>query len=149
MNPAPRAVRLSAVLWSVAMAAGVFETCLVVFSADRIGGDIVAGALFRVAVFALAALLIVRLRGGRNWARLALTVMLSGLGLLSLVIGPVEWLADGNSLPAAIERMTVLSGTFALSRIVHIVAVPAATVLMYRPAANVWFRRLPAEAAAA
>ena len=37
--------------------------------------------------------------------------------------------------------MTLVSGLFALSRIGHVVAVLAAMVLMFRPAANAYFRR--------
>jgi len=137
----PREVHASALLWLIAVAAGVFETGLVVlFSGHDLTRDLVAGALMRLAVFAFVGFLISYLRRGRNWARLSLAVLLGCFGTLSLVIGPVQWLAAGHSLPYAIQHMTLLSGLFALSRIGHLAAVLAAMVLMFRPAANAYFR---------
>ena len=138
----PREVRASALLWLVAVAAGVFETGLVVlFSGHDLTRDMVAGALVRLVVFAFVGFLISYLRRGRNWARLSLAVLLGCFGTLSLVIGPVQWLAAGHSLPYAIQHMTPMSGLFALSRIGHVTAVLAAMVLMFRPAANAYFRK--------
>jgi hypothetical protein len=138
----PGEVRASALLWLVAVAAGVFETGLVVlFGGHPFTGDIIAGALLRLVVFALVGVFIAYLRRGRDWARWCLAVGLGVFGTLSLVIGPIEWLAAGNSLPAAIEHTTLYSGLFAASRIGHTAAVLGALVLMFRPAANAYFRR--------
>ena len=46
-------------------------------------------------MFAFVGFLISYLRRGRNWARLSLAVLLGCFGTLSLVIGPVQWLAAG------------------------------------------------------
>jgi hypothetical protein len=45
-------------------------------------------------------LLALRLREGRNWARLTLAVGLGIFGTLSLVVEPVRWLLDGGSAAA-------------------------------------------------
>jgi hypothetical protein len=138
----PREVRASALLWLVAVAAGLFETGLVVlFSGHGLTGDIVAGALLRLVVFAFVGVLIGYLRRGRNWARLSLAVLLGIFGTLSLLIGPIEWLVAGHSLPAAIEHAPLSSWLFAISRIGHVSAVLGALVLMFRPGANAYFRR--------
>jgi hypothetical protein len=69
----PREVRASALLWLVAVAAGLFETGLVVLfggnGGSRFTGDIIAGALLRLVVFAFVGVFIAYLRRGRNWAR--------------------------------------------------------------------------------
>jgi len=139
----PREVRASALLWLVAVAAGVFETGLVVlFGGDdgaQFTGDIVAGGLLRLVVFAIVGVFIAYLRRGRNWARWCLAVGLGVFGTLSLVIGPIEWLAAGHSLAAAIGHTTLYSGLFAASRIGHTAAVLGALALMFRPAANAYF----------
>lgn len=135
----PRDVRASALLWLVAVAAGLFETGLVVlFGGHGVTGDIIAGALLRLVVFAVVGVLIAYLRRGRNWARLCLAVLLGIFGTLSLVIGPIEALAAGHpvTLPTSLY-----SWLFALSRIGHVSAVLGALVLMFRPAANAYFRR--------
>src|SRR5689334_8938603 len=123
----PDEVRFSALLWLLAVAAGLFETGLVVLHAltSRSGIDtgIITGALVRLVIFAGVGVLIANLRRGRNWARLSLTVLLGGFGLLSLAIGPAEWLAGGNSLIAAIDRATPETWLFAGSRVVHVAAV--------------------------
>jgi len=46
-----------------------------------------AGVAVRLLVFAGAVYLAARLRQGKNWARVALAVLLGGIGTLSLVSG--------------------------------------------------------------
>jgi hypothetical protein len=138
----PREVRASALLWLVAVAAGLFETGLVVlFGGHGVTGDIVAGALLRLVVFAFVGVLIAYLRRGHNWARLCLAVLLGVFGTLSLVVGPIQWLAAGHSPVLAIAHASLFTWLFALSRIGHVSAVLGALVLMFRPAANAYFRR--------
>jgi hypothetical protein len=99
---------------------------------------VVAGVVVRCVVFAVAAL---RMRAGKRWARVALAVGLGGFGVLSLVIGPIEWLVGDNSLSAAVRHAGVVEWFFAGSRTVHVVAVLSAVVCMFRPGANAFFRR--------
>jgi hypothetical protein len=65
---------------------------------------------------------------------------MAGLGTLSLVIGPVTWLAEGGSLADAVAAADLGSVLFAASRVVHLGAVIAATILMFGPAANAYIR---------
>ncbi|MGH2611158.1 MAG: hypothetical protein ACRDHF_18920 [Tepidiformaceae bacterium] len=136
MPPSP--VQQAFVLWLVAIAAGLFETLVIVIASDESGAGLAAGVIVRVAVFALAVYLAVRMRAGQNWARIALTGLLGVLGLLSLLIGPVTWLIDGNTLSDL--DLSTSETLFAISRVVHVVSVVLAVTLMYLPAANRWFQ---------
>jgi hypothetical protein len=64
----------------------------------------------------------------------------AGLGTLSLVIGPVTWLAEGGSLADAVAAADFGSVLFAAGRVVHLGAVIAALLLMFHPAANAYLR---------
>jgi hypothetical protein len=139
MGERPAAVRVAFVMWLVAVGAGVFETVLVVAS-GRAGDGAVAGVAVRGVVFALALVAALRMRDGRRWARVALVAGLGVFGLLSLVVAPVRWLLDGNS----VGRLVAGSGTadllFGGSRLLHVAAVVAGCALMFTRAANAWFR---------
>ncbi|MFE0107061.1 hypothetical protein [Streptomyces sp. NPDC059009] len=146
--PAPAPVHAAFVLWLVAVAAGAFETVVAVVDratgADgSLGslGSLAGGVALRMAVFSAAVLLAVQLRRGRNWARCALTVGLGVFGALSLVIGPVQWLADGHGVGDAVTDLSVADVLFGASRVLHLAAVLTAVVLMFRPAANAYFKR--------
>ena len=140
----PAQLRASVLLWLAAVAAGLFETTLVVI--DALDGDVgsaaqvAVGVAVRLLVFAAAVYLAAQLRQGRNWARVALAVLLGGVGTLSLVIGPVTWLAQGGSLADALAAADLGSVLFAASRVVHLGAVIAALLLMFRPVANAYVR---------
>jgi hypothetical protein len=143
----PTQLRASVLLWLVAVAAGLFETALVVVDATdgEVGSaaEVAVGVAVRLLVFAGAVYLAARLRQGRNWARVALAVGLGGIGTLSLVIGPVTWLAEGGSLAdaaVAVAAADLGSVLFAASRVVHLGAVVAAVLLMFHPAANAYIR---------
>ena len=89
----PAQLRASVLLWLAAVAAGLFETILVVV--DATDGDVgsaaqvAVGVAVRLLVFTAAVYLAARLRQGKNWAHVALAVLLGGVGTLSLAIGPV------------------------------------------------------------
>lgn len=140
----PKQLQASYLLWLAAVAAGVFETVLVVV--DATDGDVgsaaevAAGVAVRLLVFTAAVYLAAQLRQGSNWARVALAVLLGGIGTLSLVIGPVTWLAEGGSLADAVAAADLGSVLFAASRVVHLGAVIAALILMFHPAANAYIR---------
>ncbi|MET9688855.1 hypothetical protein ABZY81_10295 [Streptomyces sp. NPDC006514] len=147
-RPAPAAppahVRTAYALWLTAVAAGAFETVLAVgrMAADGSGsaGEIGTGLAVRLAVFTLAVLFARRMRGGARWARVTLALGLGVLGTASMVVQPLAYLADGGSLGDALSRAGVLDLFFGGSRIVHVAAVLTAVVLMFRPAANRYFR---------
>jgi len=136
----PRSLVVAGRCWFVAIGAGVFETvlatCHALLTAELTVPAVAAQVSIRLVVFAVAGWLTLQLWNGRNAARIALTVVLSVLGLLSLLIGPVEWFTAGHQLREALAQLSGYDVTFAASRVVHVVAVIAATVLMYRPSAN-------------
>ena len=140
----PTQLQASYLLWLLAVAAGVFETVLVVV--DATDGDVgsanqvAVGVAVRLLVFTGLVSLAAQLRQGRNWARVALAVLYGGIGTLSLVIGPVSWLAEGGSLADAVAAADLGSVLFAASRAVHLAAVIAALILMFHPAANAYIR---------
>ncbi|UFQ19177.1 MULTISPECIES: hypothetical protein [Streptomyces] len=142
--PAPASVRAAFALWLTAVAAGVFETVLALIGAAADGdaslGDLSGGLALRVAVYSAVVLVAVRMRRGGNGARLALAGVLGVLGTLSLLIEPVQWLADGHSLGAAFRGLGAVDVMFGASRALHVAAVLAAVALMFRPSANAWFR---------
>jgi hypothetical protein len=140
----PKQLQASYRLWLLAVAAGVFETALVVVDATdgSVGSaaEVAVGVAVRLLVFTGAVYLAAQLRQGRNWARVALAVLLGGIGTLSLVIGPVTWLAEGGSLTDAVAAADFRSVLFAASRVVHLGAVIAALILMFTPPANAYVR---------
>jgi hypothetical protein len=141
----PRSLRIAGTCWYLAIAAGAFETVLAAGHAvaedDLSLPAVLAQVVFRVMVFALAAWLTRELLRGRSSARTALTVLLSVVGLLSLLIGPVEWLAEGHRPTEAFRGTGGYDLTFAASRLLHVLAVLSATVAMYRPTASRYLGR--------
>jgi hypothetical protein len=143
-RPAPAVVHRAFLAWLGAIAAGVVETVVYVgteLSQGAAVGGLAGGVALRAAIYTLAVWTFLRMRAGRNWARIALTVLLGGLGTLSLVIEPISWLAAGNSLGTAIADASASELVIAASRTAHVLAVLVGVVLMYRPAANRYFRR--------
>ena len=139
----PGQLRASFGLWLLAVAAGLFETTLVVV--DATAGDVgsaaevAVGVTIRLLAFTGLVYLAAQLRQG-NWARIALAVLYGGFGTLSLVIGPITWLAEGGSLADAIAAADVGSVLFAASRLVHLGAIIAALILMFHPTTNAYIR---------
>jgi hypothetical protein len=140
----PTQLQASFRLWLLAVAAGLFETTLAVVDATdgEVGSaaQLSVGVAVRLLAFTALAYLATQLRRGHNWARAALAVLYGGLGTLSLVVGPVTWLANGGSLANAVAAADLGSVLFAASRVVHLGAVIAALVLMFYPAANAYIR---------
>jgi hypothetical protein len=133
-------------LWLVAIGAGVFETLLVV--ANVLWGDgtmanregLIAGVAIRLVIFVTMTLVALQVRLGKNWARWTIALLLGVFGLLSLVIQPISWLMEGHTVSEAFANLNFASAAFMLSRAVHTVTVVAATVLMFVPASNNFFR---------
>ncbi|SEH01667.1 hypothetical protein SAMN05444920_121115 [Nonomuraea solani] len=139
----PPVVHTAAMLWLAAVAFGAFEAVLM------IGGLLFEGtpvlellpqAGFRLAVFAGAVFLALRLKDGANWARWTLAGTLGVFGTLSLVIEPVRWLLAGGSIGEAVAAADAMELVFAGSRILHVLAVLGALALMFQPRANAYFR---------
>jgi hypothetical protein len=140
----PKQLRAAFWLWLLAVAAGLFETTLVVI--DATAGDVgsaaemAVGVTIRLLAFTGLVYLAAQLLQGRNWARIALAVLYGGFGTLSLVIGPITWLAEGGSLADAIAAADMGSVLFAVSRLVHLGAIIAALILMFHPTTNAYIR---------
>ena len=140
----PTQVRASFLLWLLAVAAGLFETILVVV--DAAAGDVgsaaevVVGVTVRLLAFTGLVYLAVGLRQGRNWARIALAVLYGGFGTLSLVIGPVTSLAEGGWAGDAMAAANLGTVLFAASRLLHLASVITAIILMFHPAVNTYIR---------
>jgi hypothetical protein len=126
-------------MWLVAIGAGVFETILVAAS-GRAGDGAAAGVAVRAVVFVAAMVVALRMLSGSRWARLTLTIALGIGGTLSLTVGPVLWLAHGNSLTHLMAQAAAIDVAFGASRVVHVAAVLAGCVLMFVPSADVYFR---------
>ncbi|NUR86022.1 MAG: hypothetical protein HOY71_18230 [Nonomuraea sp.] len=140
----PPVVHAAAMLWLAAVAAGAFEAVLMIGRELYEGTsgvlDLLPGAGFRLAVFAGAVFLALRLREGHNWARLTLAGTLGVLGTLSLVVEPVRWLLDGGSIAEWAAGADALTWVFVVSRVLHLTAVLGAVTLMFQPRANAFFR---------
>lgn len=134
----PVAVRAASGMWIAAVALGALETVFVVGSSQA-GDNPLPGVLFRCAVYGAAILTTLRMRAGRRWARIALAVVLGIVGTLSLIIQPLTWLADGNSLSAATAGADLTWWAITGSRALHIVAVWTAVPLMFTASANQYF----------
>lgn len=144
MNNVPNDVRKSYFFWMTAIVAGVFEMIIAVISAllgdsPSIGG-LVIQALIRIVIFGVLTWITAKMYRGKNWARIVLTILLGGIGTLSLVIDPIQWLIEGNSLNTMFEGVNMMSLIFAATRVIHLAAVFAALIFMFRPAANRYFR---------
>ncbi|WP_326587144.1 hypothetical protein [Streptomyces sp. NBC_01294] len=137
-GPPPAAVRAAYALWITAVAAGVFETALMLSRNPADGAG--AGLAVRSAVFTAAVLVAVRMRRGAGWARITLALGLGVLGTASLVVEPLGYLLDGGSLAGALAGADALEWVFGVSRTVHLAAVLTAVALMFAPAANAYFR---------
>jgi hypothetical protein len=136
----PRSLVVAGKWWFVAIGAAVFETVLAAAHALITAGltlpEVLTQVVVRLIVFAAASWLTLQLLQGRNAARVALTVLLSMFGLLSLLIAPVEWLTAGHQMPEAFRDLSVYDVTFGASRVVHVLAVIFATTFMYQRSAN-------------
>ena len=140
----PGEVRASFLLWLTAVAAGGVETIVRVFYALSVQSGLDEGAIpsvvARVIVYVVVVYVIAQMRLGKGWARLTLAVLLGGIGTLSLVIDPISWLATGNLLREILTEADLLFFLVAPIRAIHLVAVFAALVFMFLPAANDYFR---------
>jgi hypothetical protein len=129
----PTEVRAAFLLWMGALAAGAIEIAM---------HDVeLAGLAMRLSIYAVVAVVALRMRAGHNWARLALAIGLGIFGTLSLVIEPITWLLDGNSLVDAAGRTDLAGALVATSRILHVLCVWVAVPFMFGPRANTYFKR--------
>lgn len=135
---APAAVNTSVALWFTAIGCGVAET-LVRFATPVPPGPVALAVRF--AIHLGLAGLVLGLYSGRDAVRWAVALLMGLLGTVSLVVEPLRWLAAGGAVPeflAAADGPTIV---IVVLRAVHVLAVLAALVAMFRPGADRWFRR--------
>jgi hypothetical protein len=85
----------------------------------------------RTVAVVVVAYLVIPMTLGRNWARVALTLLFAGLATPLVAAESMRWLADATGFVPVL---------FAASVIAHVAAVVAALVYMYLPASNRYFR---------
>jgi hypothetical protein len=134
---APPAVQMSVVLWLAAIGAGAAEALVHLLLPEP---PTLAQLGARFGIYAVLTVLVLALRTGRDAVRWTVAVLLGGVGTLSLVIEPVSWLLAGGSPGLFLVTADAPALVAATLRIAHLVAVFSALVLMFRPAANAWFR---------
>jgi hypothetical protein len=140
----PESVKHAALLWTTAVLAGIIETVLAVSEIAR-ESSLDAGVWMNVgvrsAVFIGAFVLVAHLVRGRRWARASLAVLLSVIGLASMVVPSAMQMVDGASLIPAVGGDGDFAIAFFVVRVAHIAAVVLATALMFSPSANRYFRK--------
>lgn len=138
----PNDLRRAAVLWVIAVAAGGLESLLAVVravNAGALGPNMWVGMAVRLVVYVLAVVLIMSLWHGRRWARAALTVLLSIIGLASLIGPAAVAVVSGQTVAQAFGGGGTWGWTFFAVRLMHIACVVGATVLMFTRSANRYF----------
>lgn len=138
----PANVRRAAIIWAAAVAAGVLESVLAVIraaDAGALGPSTWGGIAVRLAGYALATALVVNLWNGRRWARVALTVLLSIVGLASLIVPAAIAVINGQTFVQAFSGGGRWGWIFLAVRLAHIACVVSATVLMFTRSANRYF----------
>ncbi|MBW0104951.1 hypothetical protein [Pseudonocardia sp. KRD291] len=134
---APAAVRSAVVLWLGAILAGVAEAFVHLALPDPpAAGDLAV----RFGIYLVLGALVLALRTGRNAVRWAVAVLMGVVGTLSLVVEPLGWVLGGGSPVAWLSTAGAPELLAAGLRVVHLVAVAAALVTMFRPSATAFFR---------
>lgn len=148
----PNTVKHTALLWVLAVAAGMVETALAVTDIVRESG-LDAGVWMNLGVRSViyigALVLVANFAAGRRWARASLVVLLSVIGLAAMVVPAAMELADGASFTTAVGGDGEFATAFVAVRLAHIAAVIAATALMFTAPANRYFAKRSPELAAA
>ncbi|MDD7940746.1 hypothetical protein PHK61_20180 [Actinomycetospora lutea] len=135
--PVPRPVRAAVVVWLVAVGAGVAETLVRLALPDPPG----PGALVKRAVIAAGlVVLVLALREGRTVVRWLLALLMGVVGTLAAVAEPITWLAAGGSPATSLAGAGVAELGVVGLRVTYLAAVLVALVLVFRPAANAFFR---------
>jgi hypothetical protein len=139
----PRAVRVSLMLWWLAIAMALVElvvpALLVSHTAAAFRSRGVELAV-RGSAFCLLFLLSLQMAWGWNWARVALTLLFGGLGSLSLIMEPIGWIAAGGDVTGYHSDADAASWVVVIARLAHLLCVLAATGLMYARESRRYFR---------
>jgi hypothetical protein len=133
----PRAVRLSVVLWLAAIATGGVEALVRLLLPEP---PTPAQLTVRFAIYTAFVVLVLALHTGRNTVRWAVAVLLGGIGTLSLVVEPLDWLLAGGSPTSFLTTADGPTLLVTALRTLHIAAVAVALTLLFRPSATRCFR---------
>ncbi|MCJ1715257.1 hypothetical protein ACLBWP_11135 [Microbacterium sp. M1A1_1b] len=116
----PTTVTVSYVLWLITVLVGIISGIVGFFSlgdqTNGMGGALVAGAVIAIIIAIVELFIVFRMRDGRNWARIVLLVL------------------------AILQVLGVVSA-FSVLGTIGLIAVVIATVLMFLPSSNGYFRR--------
>ncbi|MGI5129446.1 hypothetical protein ACQEVB_21755 [Pseudonocardia sp. CA-107938] len=134
-------------IWIAAVGAGVAEALVNVFLMPDPPST--TQLLVRGTIYAGVLALILTLPTGRAAVRWALALLLGVVGTLSLVFEPIGWLADGGDVAAFLATADGPTLLVVALRVLHLAAVAAAMVLMFRPRAGAYVRARTAERRAA
>ncbi|MGW5876750.1 hypothetical protein ACWFMI_09415 [Nocardiopsis terrae] len=139
----PSPVRWATILWSVAIAAGITETSLAVAPGLAEGGAVPWLALVtRGLLYTFSALLVAWFSRGHGWARITLVVLMTGVGLASVLVSMGLGVLSGFGVFVGLGYEG--HGAVLLVRVAHTLvyvgAVVVATVSAFLPGANRYFR---------
>jgi glucan phosphoethanolaminetransferase (alkaline phosphatase superfamily) len=146
----PQSVTNAALLWTTAVVAGVIETLFAVSEIAQESGvysGLWTSVGVRAVVYIGVMVIVAIFASGRRWARWALAVLLSVIGLASLVVEPARLLMDGTPFLEAFGGDGDLMMGIFVARMLHIAAVLAATAVMFSPSANAYFKKPALQAA--
>lgn len=96
----PAALRWAVILWRFAVAAGIVESIIGITDAMRhqqVGPALGVNVGLRAAVYGVALVLIARLASGRGGARIAITLLLSVIGLASMLVPAAIAISEGRA----------------------------------------------------
>jgi hypothetical protein len=133
----PRAVRLSVVIWLAAIAMGAVEALVRLLLPEP---PTPTQLVVRFAIYTALAVLVLALHTGRNAVRWAVAVLLGGIGTLSLVVEPLDWLLAGGSPTSFLATADGPTLLITALRTLHVAAVAVALTLLFRPSATRYFR---------
>jgi hypothetical protein len=138
----PGAIFASLMLWWLAIGLALVELAAPALRPDELAAveDQLPELAVRGTAFGLLFLLSVRMAKGRNWARVALTLIFGGLGTLSLIMEPSGWILSGGSVTLYLAAADGPEWTVIVARTLHLLAVLVATALMYGSASRRYFR---------
>jgi hypothetical protein len=138
----PGAIRASLALWWLAIGMALVELAVPALRPDGLAvfDDRLPELAVRGTSFGLLFLHSIQMAKGRNWARVALTLIFGGLGTLSLIMEPAGWIISGGSVNAYLAGANGPERIVIVARTLHLLAVLVATTLMYGPASRRYFR---------
>ena len=140
----PPEVERAISLWLIAVGAGIFETLLRVvhaFATQPTPGSTVWDATIRMLLCTGLWSLVLRLRRGEHWLRIALAVVLGGLAALCTVVPVVGSVITGHAVLSFLPDSSGWMVAFAAVQAGYTIAVLLATIRVFSPEASRFFLR--------